>query len=1738
MPLDAPTWEDTTEAPTWQDTEPEQAGPVAPPPLTSDQQQAIGTIKQKVLPIVGDIYGALTGPATQEASELGRKRLGLESGIQKAAQASQKEQTAANLYGAGETAARSLDFLGAAGRVLTTAGEKAEDVVKDVEDWKPTEGDFTMPRTIGGQNIVRPPPGAVESGVLGMARTAPVIAGAMGLQATGVPMPLAFGALSAAETAGQGAGPGEIVQSGLTGAAIPESGAIGKGAAVKLLNTAVDRGLLSADRTLVQKGVEALASQTGMQLFMGGMSLPDYMALPPDQRKQKLKENIIQNAAWLAMEVPGLLPGRPSETQARMSPTTVAASALNRMVNDPKLITAIDENIRQWVPSPKYGITPAQARTATETPPPVPAEKPTGATLKTGTQPLSGTQEPIYNAEDWARYQDITQRIAAEPDPMKKAPLIGERETLKEKYSNAVPAQVTASPQDLIPALRTKEGQEIPGQKGGSHDDIYEAQGKPADSELRVSQPEHGFLWKGKFLSRRQAADLIGEKDELHSERLAELQKAKPEAPKLAAPAPEAKEPWQIRAKDFTDDTPKAMIRLPDGTEHVGKDHAQILRRLFREGKTQIDWPRDANNAAIRKLVREMSGFSLGSSSILTSEVGPGGMHEAFVKKAIQEGKPVPPEVLADYPDLAAKAPAPAPVTPAAAPVDKVRAEVKKVAETEGQKSAKDVKKELLNRIEDATHGAPEKSDYLEGKHGFVEINIPGDGAFRVPRNLEALEGMRSRVKAISTVGTSKAIPPKIPTGEHGKIDADEVADTARKMYGDDQKAIAGIERQLASDQEMEPGQRDLLERAAGLIRESTPEAIRDRKRAELTSSIDATTQDLATAQKQLAETKAGMKSANGTSKQRERIRHLERWIEENTAALKRDRQILVNLEQAKPNPEAAALAAKQQPQLPGVSVGPGAASPGDVPRQSQLTQLSQVIRAQSVSPRQPFGARLRGALDLAGKWGRGKDIVTQAVGKLTAAKDALWNAYKTLPPWNNFTATIGRWVGADSQTALQVREFQKAITKAIPNKMRREAITNWIQADGDEATLRDRAAASKPHIRKGYEAALTLNEAEKTIARNIQSYFESRLQEGIEQGILKQGVEHYITQIWNQPTAATQKLWADLFGVGTLNPNFKFAKKRIFESYFEGEQSGHVPKNKDVGHLIAVYDMAFNRALSARAMIRELHGGTAKDGKPIVMTSGRGIALPQGETPPEAILIKPNYTPKGAVSEDGRPYRPIDHWALRDWKWAQKTGDTSVFVQGDMLVHPDHWNHLNNVLKSSRLQQHPITGALLKAGALAKQTKLSLSPFHTVQEGVHALSHRVNPIKPAPIDLNDPIQKSLVDHGLMVADPRGYELFTEGMAGGGLVGKIPGLGHLQQAYTEMTFRDYIPRLKMAMAQDALARNRRAYAKDIASGRVSDDQIVALTARESNAAFGEQNYRLMGRSPNVQDFFRLTLLAPDFLEARFRFVAQALKPYGREQRIALALMGATLYTGARVLNKALDDDYHWAKPFSVFSGGKEYRLRTVLGDVQHLLTDPRSFWYNRLSPITRTAGEYVTSRDDRGIKRSSAEQFVDFLSWFKPIPMQIRPGESVSQSLLASAGVPGRRYGKQQELYEVLDNWRSKQTDPAIKEAYDRQRQETHVQSIYGPLRLALASDNLTQARREYQKLLQSRTPERITASLNPERPFTGSRATEAKFIAALSPEQKKIYEQAREERRRLRERLDQITQQQTIPVR
>lgn len=93
----------------------------------------------------------------------------------------------------------------------------------------------------------------------------------------------------------------------------------------------------------------------------------------------------------------------------------------------------------------------------------------------------------------------------------------------------------------LTPALRTKDGKIVVGEKGKSHDDIYEA--NPKDDAL-LDNPEHIFVVdqvmpgaEKKPLTRQEAAKLLHEPGDLNSQRLREIQESKPasvNAPKEA----------------------------------------------------------------------------------------------------------------------------------------------------------------------------------------------------------------------------------------------------------------------------------------------------------------------------------------------------------------------------------------------------------------------------------------------------------------------------------------------------------------------------------------------------------------------------------------------------------------------------------------------------------------------------------------------------------------------------------------------------------------------------------------------------------------------------------------------------------------------------------------------------------------------------------------------------------------------------------------------------------------------------------------------------------------------------------------------------------------------------------------------------------------------------------------------------------------------------------------------------
>lgn len=239
----------------------------------------------------------------------------------------------------GEGVARAVDVFGAAqraGEVLAKTGAAARGLAVDVMAGNvlPRGGRGLMPNlentaaAIGGEEL-HGEAGltTVQRGLADAARAVPSIAAGMGLSAAGVPAPLAFGAVMGAEALGETGDIGQAAVAGATGAVVPGVAAAGRAAAARALGQAIEAGLLSGNRTLAQKGVEALAAQGGLQVFFEGLNLPQYAMMSPEQRREAITRSVVANTALLGLDVPAVFGRGPSVTQANRAARPMGVQA-------------------------------------------------------------------------------------------------------------------------------------------------------------------------------------------------------------------------------------------------------------------------------------------------------------------------------------------------------------------------------------------------------------------------------------------------------------------------------------------------------------------------------------------------------------------------------------------------------------------------------------------------------------------------------------------------------------------------------------------------------------------------------------------------------------------------------------------------------------------------------------------------------------------------------------------------------------------------------------------------------------------------------------------------------------------------------------------------------------------------------------------------------------------------------------------------------------------------------------------------------------------------------------------------------------------------------------------------------------------------------------------------------------------------------------------------------------------
>ncbi len=315
----------------------------------------------------------------------------------------------------------------------------------------------------------------------------------------------------------------------------------------------------------------------------------------------------------------------------------------------------------------------------------------------------------------------------------------------------------------------------------------------------------------------------------------------------------------------------------------------------------------------------------------------------------------------------------------------------------------------------------------------------------------------------------------------------------------------------------------------------------------------------------------------------------------------------------------------------------------------THIEQITKVIE-DNAKGTAPITQRMNLAAEAARKMSSGKSASVGALNAVKSVAAAMIDAYRRPARWTGFEDSLGKYQGALQKSAFELRNFAKSIRDAVPVKTRREAISNWIEAGGDAATLKDWASRSKEQLKAGYEQALTLTPTEKTIARNLMASQDERFQMDKEAGLLEHEVENYVMHAWKRENPYTKQLVSTV-RAEMLKPNPSFSRERVFGTYFDGEQAGFAPADKDIGFLFAAREHAANEAIAARAFIRSLLEGEAQDGRPLASVSGSGRQVEKRDAGAEAYFVDGKVKP-----EEIADYRSIDHPALRKWTWATNT--------------------------------------------------------------------------------------------------------------------------------------------------------------------------------------------------------------------------------------------------------------------------------------------------------------------------------------------------------------------------------------------------------------------------------------------------------------------------------------------------
>ena len=520
--------------------------------------------------------------------------------------------------------------------------------------------------------------------------------------------------------------------------------------------------------------------------------------------------------------------------------------------------------------------------------------------------------------------------------------------------------------------------------------------------------------------------------------------------------------------------------------------------------------------------------------------------------------------------------------------------------------------------------------------------------------------------------------------------------------------------------------------------------------------------------------------------------------------------------------------------------------------------------------------------------------------------------------------------------------------------------------------------------------------------------------------------------------------------------------KSKAFDNMFEAMEKGYVPKNIGAVDAFSNYVQEHRGAVGIKKAEDIYLKQTDTDGRPLAINpaavryldsdteTGKTIHVPMVRIADISKLDLDTIENKVRTDEDGNHYLDVSDYTEGPKVFARnrvtevgfkkdpETGDVMIGPNGKpvdlpvmrktaLMFHPDHIEDVRNMFDdTSWVRKTPWANSVLKTAQATKSFLLALSPFHIVTEGLRGLQiglpmeEIMHPFNAKPIPEDHISLTEGVTHGLTLHPQTEKSLYDAGAgegvgATGPLFQKIPVLGDIQRVAEQKLFGEYIPRLK-AVGFEKIAGQLREQ-----NHNWEDHQIYSQAARITNGIFGGLNWKQLGVSASNVDMLRMIALAPDFTGSHIDTTMSMFKPGGSVIYQSFGRMMFYNFLAAQSLNLLLHGQVHLEHPFSVADpdGKRSWSMRTLPEDTWRALTEPQSFFRNRMNPVAKTAYEALYGRDDQGKKLSDTQMVGDGIRNTIPLILQ-GPAGSVIHHLIPDVYSKFKTGNAEDQFYDSI----------------------------------------------------------------------------------------------------------------------